>query len=113
MTAGLPVDADGASDVDWKAESRKWEARAKANKGAADELAALKAASPDGADLHARLTAAEADAAEARRELARHRVAAECAVPLDLVVGETEAEMRANAELILAWARPSRSNHAA
>ena len=31
------------AEVDWKAEARKWEGRAKANKEAADELAALKA----------------------------------------------------------------------
>lgn len=31
------------AEVDWKAESRKWEQRAKANKAAADELEQLKA----------------------------------------------------------------------
>lgn len=34
----------GGDGTDWKAEARKWEDRAKANKGAADELEALKAA---------------------------------------------------------------------
>ena len=33
-----------AQETDWKAEARKWEAQSKANKTAADELAALKVA---------------------------------------------------------------------
>jgi hypothetical protein len=38
-----PVPPAPAGDTDWKAEARKWEDRAKANKTAADELATLKA----------------------------------------------------------------------
>jgi hypothetical protein len=41
-------------------------------------------------------------AAEGRRELARHRVSAEYALPLALVVGETEDEMRRAAHAALA-----------
>ena len=35
-------DEPHGADIDWKAEARKWEARAKANKEAADELEQLK-----------------------------------------------------------------------
>lgn len=37
------VPAAGGDGTDWKAEARKWETRAKENKGAVDELATLKA----------------------------------------------------------------------
>ncbi|MEV0445851.1 hypothetical protein AB0I84_12890 [Streptomyces spectabilis] len=39
-----PTPSEGGEGPDWKTEARKWEARAKENKGAADELAKLKAA---------------------------------------------------------------------
>jgi hypothetical protein len=51
-----------ADKTDWKAEARKHEARAKENKAAADELAALKAANATDAEK----AAARAEAAEKR-----------------------------------------------
>lgn len=44
-TPPAPTPPEGGGEPDWKAEARKWEDRAKANKTAQDELAALKAAS--------------------------------------------------------------------
>lgn len=43
-TPPAPTPPEGGSEPDWKAEARKWEDRAKANKKAQDELTALKAA---------------------------------------------------------------------
>jgi septal ring factor EnvC (AmiA/AmiB activator) len=47
MGAKGPTEPHGNEDpeTDWKAESRKWEGRAKENKDAADELARIKEAS--------------------------------------------------------------------
>jgi hypothetical protein len=99
--------ADGDDGIDSKAAARQWEGRAKANR---DELAVLQADVADVAGLRARLATAEADAAAARLDLARHRVAAQFQHPIELVVGETEEEMRANAAKLATWvvARPDR-----
>ncbi|MFD3574767.1 hypothetical protein [Streptomyces sp. NPDC058644] len=43
-TPPAPTPPEGGGEPDWKAEARKWEDRAKANKKAQDELATLKAA---------------------------------------------------------------------
>ncbi|MFI1409407.1 hypothetical protein ACH4Y0_05675 [Streptomyces sp. NPDC020707] len=40
---GVQSSAGSGTEPDWKSESRKWESRAKENKDAAEELAALKA----------------------------------------------------------------------
>ena len=54
----------GAPEIDWKAEARKWEARAKANSAANDQLEALKTQSAaDVADAVKRAEEAEAKAA--------------------------------------------------
>ncbi len=42
-TPPAPTPPAGGAEPDWKAEARKWEQRAKDNKGAADELEKLKA----------------------------------------------------------------------
>lgn len=52
-----PVPPVQGEDTDWKAEARKWENRAKENKTAADDLAALKAANQT--EQEKALTAAE------------------------------------------------------
>lgn len=65
-------------ETDWKAEARKWEQRAKENKGAAEELAQIKDAQKSEAERAAdALAQAQADAESARAELLRYRVAAE------------------------------------
>lgn len=63
--------------TDWVAEARKWEQRAKENKAAADELAAIKEAQKSDAERSAdALRAAQSDAEQARAELLRYKIAA-------------------------------------
>lgn len=83
-----------------KQHSRKHEDRAKANKAAADELAALKAAS---ATPDQKLTLAEERAAKAERELARYKVASETGIPAALIHGDDEDAMRDFAEALKAF----------
>lgn len=76
-TPAQATEAPPKPETDWKAEAKKWESRAKENKTAADKLAELEEASKSEAQKVAdRLTAAENEAAEARREALRLRVAA-------------------------------------
>lgn len=64
-------------EIDWKAKAREWEKRAKENKSAADRLAEIEEANKTEAQKAAdRLAAAEKDAAAARSEALRLRVAA-------------------------------------
>ena len=64
-------------EIDWKAKAREWETRAKANKAAADKLAEIEEASKTEAQKAAdRLAAAEKEAADARQEALRLRIAA-------------------------------------
>lgn len=72
-----PADPPKADTTDWKEMARKHEARAKENKAAADELAALKAAN-----------ATDAEKVTARAETAEKRVA-------DLTDRTVKAEVRA------------------
>ena len=79
------------------AESRKWEGRSKANKAASAR--AEKTAEERIADLEAKLEAA--DRAEAQRKLASE-VAQKKGVPADMLVGDTQEEMEAWADKLLA-----------
>lgn len=90
-------------ETDWKARSREWEAKAKANKDAADRLAALEEANKSEAQKAAeRLAEAERRAVEAearvlRREIAlEHSLSREDAALLDAITDEDA--MRALAE---------------
>jgi len=93
--APKPAEQPKGDETDWKAEARKWEARAKDNKTEADGLknatqshqeqldAIAKALGlkpddqpADPAKLTADITAAQADAREARQQLAVYRNAA-------------------------------------
>jgi len=83
-------------DVDWKAKSREWESRAKANKGAADKLAAIEEANKTEVQKSAdRLAAAEKDAVDARREALKFKIAAKFAIgdeDADLFLTGTDEE---------------------
>lgn len=92
------------------ANSRKWEARAKENKSAAEKLAELEAAN---ATPDQKLTLAEKRAAEAERELARYKVAAETGLPADLLVGDDEDAMRAYAERLAEFTKAAKPKAAA
>lgn len=86
-----------------KANSRKWEKQAKANKGAASALGeankAKKSADEKIAELEKRLDAKEK--AE-RRAKAAAKVAQEKGVPADLIVGDDEESMAEWADKMLA-----------
>jgi len=74
--AGEAVDEAAKPEIDWKAKAREWESRAKANKTAADELAALKQSQMSEQErLAAQLTEAQQAAEVARAEALRYRVA--------------------------------------
>ena len=90
-------------ETDWKAEAKKWETRSKENKTAADELAAIKEANQTEAEKTAnRLAAAEKDAADARREALRFRIASEFSIAAAdaelFLTGDDEATMTAQAK---------------
>ena len=64
QTTDAPTPEPKADDVDWKAEARKWEQRAKENKTAAERLAEVEQAQMTEAEKVAqRLAAAEAEVA--------------------------------------------------
>ncbi len=90
-------------ETDWKAEARKHELRAKEYKVAADKLAAIEAASKSDAEKAAdRLAAAEKDAADARSEALRYKIAAQYQISGDdaelFLTGTDEATMTAQAK---------------
>lgn len=101
------------SETDWKAEARKWEARAKENSGAATRLAELENAKKTEAEKTAeRLTAAERKAADAELSALRLDVALDKA-PDGMAVaqvrklarrlsGSTREEMEADAAELFA-----------
>lgn len=63
-------------EVDWKAKAREWERRAKENKAAAEKLAEIEQANKSEAEKSAdRMRQLETDAATARSEALRLRIA--------------------------------------
>jgi len=72
------TDEPAQEDVDWKAEARKWEKRAKANAAAAKRLAEIEEAQKSEAEKAAeRLAKAERAAAEAEARALRRDIALE------------------------------------
>jgi ATP-dependent Clp protease ATP-binding subunit ClpA len=93
-----------AQETDWKAMARKWEAQAKANKDAADELAKIKDSQKTEAQKAAdRLAALEKKAAEAEAKAIRAEVAAEKGVPVALLSGSTREDLEAAADALIAF----------
>lgn len=92
--------------VDWKAEARKWEQRAKENKGAADELAKLREANMSEQEKAAkRAETAEAQLREAQRKLSVYEAAKTAGIDaslLERMKGDTPEEIAANAEALKA-----------
>lgn len=109
--------AQAKPEIDWKAEARKHEARAKENAAAAAKLAALEEAQKTAEQkLTDRLTAAEKERDEARLEALRVKVGAAKKLPaevVDLLKGDTEEELAAHADRLAehfkASVRPSGS----
>jgi hypothetical protein len=103
-TETKPAEAP-AQETDWKAEARKWEERAKANKSAVDKLAEIEEASKTEAQKAAeRLAAAEAKVAEfEKREQVtkwKDEVAKASGVPATVLAGSTKEEIEAHAETL-------------
>jgi hypothetical protein len=93
-----------AQETDWKAMARKWEAQAKANKDAADELAKIKDSQKSAEQKTAdRIAALEAKAAEAESKAIRAEVAAEKGVPVALLTGSTREDLEAAADALIAF----------
>lgn len=94
-------------ETDWKAEARKWEERAKANKGAAERLTELEEAAKS--DLQKALERAEAAEAEsaalaAQRQLDawKSEVSTATNIPAHVLAGSTLEELEAHASAIRA-----------
>lgn len=98
-----------ATETDWKAEARKWEARAKeskkdadANKSAAERLAEIEAANQTEAEKAAtRAEAAEKRAAELEAQVLRAEIANTKGVPAALLTGSTKEELEAAADALI------------
>lgn len=102
-----PQEADKPA-TDWKAEARKWEKRAHDNKSAAEELARLKdAEKTEQQRLQERAEKAESELAAMKTERERNALAAKVAeskgVKASLLHGDTEEDMEAEADAILAF----------
>lgn len=120
VAAVEPAQADVAPEVDstdWKAESRKWEQRAKENSTAAKRLAQIEEAQKTAEQKAAeREAAAEQRAIEAemkamRREVAlEHRLSSEDAALLDAVADE-EAMQALAKRLATTEGKPKSGNY--
>src|SRR5690606_15447595 len=98
-----PTPEPKPAETDWKAEAKKWEARAKENKTAADQLAAIEEANKTEAQKTAeKLEAAEKAAADARREALKFKIASKFSIgdeDADLfLTGDDEESLTKQAE---------------
>lgn len=99
-----------AQETDWKAEARKWEARAKENNQAAKRLAELEESqkteiqrATERAEAAERALAAKEAEALRLTVAARHGIGAD---NLDLLYGDDEAELEARAKKIATLIAP-------
>lgn len=101
--AEAPPVAPPAQETDWKAEARKWEDRAKANKAELDAAAQAVADSQKTAEQKA--ADAMADATTARLDALRFKVALDKGLPATLaarLTGSTKEEFEADADTLMA-----------
>lgn len=94
-----------ARETDWKAEARKWEERAKANKDASEKLAEIEEASKTEAQKQAEALAAAQSKVkeyETREQIAswKAEVAEATGVPVSVLAGSTKEQIEAHAETI-------------
>lgn len=108
-TQGDPAQQDEPQGTDWKAQARKWERQAKANKAKADMWDARAKDEPTVESLQEQIDGLRAEAEAARAESARiaavARVSQETGVPSSLIQGDDEDAMKASAEAIAAFAK--------
>lgn len=115
---GEPAETQ-AAEIDWKAEARKWEQRAKENHKRAEELSTAANANAGNADklreALERAERAEAEAAELNRQKELANAKAQAArltgVPAEILRGETLEELTEHAEAIKAALPAYRSLH--
>lgn len=108
------VETPAQDATDWKAMARKWEAQAKANKGAADKLAEIEESKKSETQrLQEQLAQFQERATQAERDRERLAVIAKHGIPedyQDLVHGTDAESLAASAEkvkaLITANAQP-------
>jgi hypothetical protein len=102
------VEPQGSTEIDWKAEARKWENRAKSAK--ADSEAAQKwreyeqSLKPEQERLAEELAQARAEASDNALKLKRYEIASRKAIPadaIDLLTGQTEEDLEASADKLL------------
>lgn len=92
-------------EVDWKAEARKWEARAKENKSKADKLDELEEASKTALEKATeRAQKAESQVKayeqEAQRKQWLEEVSSETGLPVSVLRGSTREEIEAHAQIL-------------
>lgn len=96
------VEAPAQDTTDWKAEARKWEARAKENAPAARKLAELEESQKSEIQkAQERAEAAERELATTKLETLRLSVAAKHGVPANLLTGSAEDEIEASAQALI------------
>lgn len=99
-----PPKPEPAQETDWKAESRKWESRAKDNATAAQRLAEIEEANRTETEkAQARAEVAEKRAIELEQKATRAEVAAAKGIPMDLLSGSTKEELEASADALIAF----------
>lgn len=101
----------GKSEIDWKAESRKWENRAKENKSAADELKKIKEgelSEIEKANKRAQEAEAELDRLKAKEDVRTwaSEVSKETGIPASALRGSTKEELEAHAETLKEFIKP-------
>ena len=101
--AGEPTQTE-PQGTDWKAQARKWEKLAKANKDKADMWDAQEQAAPTVESLQQQLDEIRAEAAKQRdaaeRDRARYKVAQATGGPASLLQRDDEESMTASANAI-------------
>ena len=98
-----PAQVAEPEGIDWKAEARKWEQRAKENKGAADELAGLRDSQKTAEQrFEERLAEMEKRAADAEAVALRSNVAAKYGISAEdrdlFLTGADESTLTAQAQ---------------
>ena len=115
QAAEQKVDEPQGSEIDWKAEARKWEGLAKKGKAAEEELEALKQAQMT-EQAKARAETAEAELAELKAEAERieaaHQTAAKTGVPYELLEFCKDADAMGRFARVYAGLQPQQA-HAA
>lgn len=115
-TVDETVEANAETAVDWKAQARKWEARAKANKADADDAARwreyVENQKSDQERINDELARVKAEAEAAKLELMRIQVASEKGLTGDalrLLKANSLEELQAEADLLVSLITTSKN----